>query len=482
VTPYELRDPDDARQWLLQGLWLARTVPANAETLSAALALALEIASSETPLPPVGFLADVGHIAFGTGPQETTSTIQEVPGLAAGVVREYEDYVLGRLYADLTLERATDALLRYQGRDRTRGLAFLVGQLCQRAGIRGAILGPAAIKRLGEENPDELLVEGWESISTTGLVPHLTELYEQIIAAIRNAGDLLGPEDVFELEHGTALAEFGQRLALRQVLRAAADIQWLLPHQKPTQRAHHHQIATHIRDEDTYPVGGFASISSHGSMESLLHSQLIYMEPSQRPDLFDIKFVRDELLYYSRDENLFLRRRQTFVFALSHDMVHARYKDVALPFQRIIMVLALLYSAVQRLIDWLADDHLVFEFLFLDTDDHWLENEKSLVEMLLREQIANGTVVVQRAGEGQLTERCDQRAQRSLCHCLTVSTGGLVVPTELAGTASLVVDGPVPALLVNLEPRELPAWDTARDGWAMVLQSLLEDWVSAAVR
>ena len=31
---------------------------------------------------------------------------------------------------------------------------------------------------------------------------------------------------------------------------------------------------------------------------------------AERPDLFDIKFLRDELLYYARDENRFLRRRQ----------------------------------------------------------------------------------------------------------------------------------------------------------------------------
>ena len=60
---------------------------------------------------------------------------------------------------------------------------------------------------------------------------------------------------------------------------------------------------TRALDEDTYPVGGFTSISTRGSIESLLHSQLAYMETDERPDLFDIKFLRDELLYYARDEN-----------------------------------------------------------------------------------------------------------------------------------------------------------------------------------
>ena len=57
-------------------------------------------------------------------------------------------------------------------------------------------------------------------------------------------------------------------------------------------------MPTRVLDEDQYPVGGYTSISTRGSIESLLHSQLAYMEP-ESPDLFDMKFVRDELFYYS---------------------------------------------------------------------------------------------------------------------------------------------------------------------------------------
>ena len=156
---------------------------------------------------------------------------------------------------------------------------------------------------------------------------------------------MLGPEDVFELEHGTALAAFGQRVALRQVLRAAAEFEADLPRAPAAPPARRQEVPTRVLDEDTYPVGGFSSISTRGSVESLLHSQLAYMEPDDRPDLFDIKFLRDELLYYSRDENQFLRRRRTFVFALYPDLCHARFKDAELPCQRIVLLLALLVAA-----------------------------------------------------------------------------------------------------------------------------------------
>ena len=54
-----------------------------------------------------------------------------------------------------------------------------------------------------------------------------------------------------------------------------------------------------------------------------------------------MKFVRDELFYYSRDENQFLRRRRAFVFVLFPDLVAARFKDPELPYQRIVMLQSL---------------------------------------------------------------------------------------------------------------------------------------------
>src|ERR1700676_2724717 len=92
------------------------------------------------------------------------------------------------------------------------------------------------------------------------------------------------------------------------------------------------------------------------------------MEPPgsvERPDLFDVKFLRDELLYYSRDENQFLRRRRTFVFVLYSDLTAARFKDADLPYQRGVLLLALLTTALRRLTEWLSADALAFEVLFV---------------------------------------------------------------------------------------------------------------------
>ena len=103
---------------------------------------------------------------------------------------------------------------------------------------------------------------------------------------------------------------------------------------------------------------------------------------TKRPDLFDIKFVRDELFYYSRDENQFLRRRRAFVFVLFPDLIAARFKDPELPHQRIVMLQSAILALVRRLTEWLSTDAIRFEVLFVqDGEKKPLAGEATLTRI-----------------------------------------------------------------------------------------------------
>jgi hypothetical protein len=481
MSAIELRDLDAARQFLVQGLWLQRTVVPTAATVKPALTWALEVAASGQPLPPIGFVADLGHVAFGLDrdarPGRDTLA---VPGLPSARMREYEDHVLGKVYADWTFERAGDALRRYSDpTDRVRGLAYVVKQFRERAGFAGVELSPGVIKSLIEDKEDDTLARGWESLSRDGLMPLLEQLYKSLIDSARRTAEVLGVEDVIALEQGTALADLGQYVAHRQVLQAALRLEAGLPRQKVKPLAGRQEVPTRVLDEDTYPVGGFASISTKGSVESMLHSQLAFMEREQRPDLFDLKYLRDELYYYSRDENQFLRRRRTFLFALGGDLTRARFKDAELPWQRIVLVLALLLTAVRKLSEWLNTDALRFEFLLpADGENEPLGHERELLEMLLREQIANGTVVIEMLPAAQkLEEVCARRARRSLCHCLWVATWDRAIEAEDTVVERLVVDEARPSLGLGERPADVIEADDALECWTLTLERLLQVWV-----
>jgi hypothetical protein len=474
----ELRDLDLARRFLVEGLWLQRVVPPAPQYVKVALEWAVEVASAGQPLPPIGFVADVGHAALGT-PRAAGAEFPDVPHMPAGLARTYEDHVLGKLFNDWTFERAADAIRRYHGRDRARALAFLLQQFRERAEFDGAHLSPAIIKGLLERTPDDVLAEGWDSLSREGVLPILPTMYESLVAAARRTAEVLAPEDIFELEHGTALAEMGERVALRQVLQAAARLEADLPRLRIRPQLRRREVPTRILDEDTYPVGGFSSIANRGSIESLLHSQLAYMETDERPDLFDIKYLRDELLYYARDENQFLRRRRTFVFALYPDLVHARFKDADIPWQRGVLLFGLLVVAVRKLSEWLSEDALRFEFVWVsDNDTDGLAPERTLMQTVLREPLANGTVVMTRVSSLQIANFCAERARRSLCHCLLVSAGEPKVVAEDVLVSRVQVAGSRPALAMpDEEALTTVSADTALDSWSRALERLLEQWV-----
>src|SRR4051812_30851430 len=116
MSIHELRDSGDALRFLRQSLWLERTLIPQPAGVAVTLGWALELASAGEPLPPLGFLADVGRMALGA--EALAGSRAALPGWPQGLLRTYEDCVLGKLAVDARFERGADALRRYQGRDR----------------------------------------------------------------------------------------------------------------------------------------------------------------------------------------------------------------------------------------------------------------------------------------------------------------------------------------------------------------------------
>jgi hypothetical protein len=477
MSRFAIRGSDEARRFLLQGLWWQRVLPPRPGRVRAVLEWALEMVSAGKDLPPIGFLADLGHIALGHG--QDAASAGELPSfLPINLLRTYEDHVLGKFYADWTFSRASDALRHYKGRDQARGLAFVFEQVAECSGFQGVRLSPGVLKSLLEMPPEEVHSQGWESLSHGELHEALIPQYEMLIDAARRTAEVLGPEDVSQLERGTALKPEGEQLAERQVLCAAQLLEASLPRHRLRPRLERGEVHTRMLDEDTYPVGGFASLATRGSIESLLHSQLAYMENEQRPDLFDIKFLRDELLYYARDENQFLRRRRTFVFVLYPDLDQTRFKDRGLDYQRGVLLLALLYVIVRRLTSWLSTDALSFRFLFVvQGENDPLQAERDLLASLLMEEIASGLVQLAMEPENNLAGLCENWARRSLCHALLIDVRPRELNTSETRIHRLQINGPRPAL-GNADSEPIVAQsEEPLESWSNVLLEILQCWI-----
>jgi hypothetical protein len=483
VKIHVIRDSAEARQFLVQGLWWQRVMPPSAASVRMLLGWAKELASGGQPLPPPGFIADLGHVAFGEDwdNKQNRESGAIVPHLPINLIRTYEDHVLGKIYADWTFGRASDALRHYaKGREQARGLAYLLGAFRDRARYDGVEMSLGVINTLLEVPPEELLSEGYESLRTEGPHDLLPHLYESLIQAARRTAEVLGPEDIFDLERKAALEELGQRLAHRQVLRAGNLLEATLPKHKIKPLARRMEVPTRIHDEDMYPVGGFTSLSNRGSIESLLHSQLAYMEPTRGddPDLFDTMFLMDELLYYSRDDNQFMRRRRTLVIALSPDLAETRFKDTDLPYQRGVMLFGLLFTLVRKLTEWLTTDALEFHFLFLgEGEKDPLAAERHLLEKLFFDEIAHGVVILERMALKKLPRQAEEWSRRSMVHLLLCGVKPPQVEARDVAITRLAVNAARPSLGDAGNDPAVVDGEDASDSWAACLQQILGRWV-----
>jgi len=479
----ELPDTAAARRFVAEGLWFQRAVRPTAATVRPVLEWAMEIANEGRPLPPIGFIADVAHVALVADADHRPKDSIAVPGWPPALVRRYEDHVLGRLYADRGFERAADAVRMLTGPERVRGVAFLVDRVRERAGVVGVHLPVAVLRSLLAAGADEVLSRAWDDLTRDGPSKLTLDLLDALAAAGLRFSDLLERRDVTALEDRTALGAEGQRVAKDQIERETAELLTPLDGRRVRPLPGRRQVPTRVLDEDQYPVGGYTSISPRGPVESLLHSQLAYMEDGPGPDLFDVKFARDELFYYSRDENQFLRRRRAFVFVLLPDLAtsplhSARFKDPDLPVQRIVLILSVLVAVVTKLTEWMGDDAIRFEVLFVqDAGRTPLAEEAALCELLLRTDIARGVAVVRPvADQAEAGRALAELARNWQVHALVVGTKNPALVVESAVVNGLVVNGPSPMLRADDAAVPLEATEP-REQWAEVVRRVLELWV-----
>ena len=422
----EIRDPEEARRWLASGLTLMRLAPVSAADVEEVMPWIGHTLSEIGSLPPIGVVADLGRLLFGAPLEWKPLPTTDVRLRAA--IRAYEDEVLGRLATDRHLQEATDAALRLEPVWR----AAAVSLLCQRfiARVRypaATAMSPAALRRLAQRPAAEVLDEGLAALSQGDLVDELARGYEELARSARQVRTLLGDAEVFALENLAALSSMAQRLAIEQMAAAAEALEATVPHRIPRSRTPRGATPTALDDETAYPIGGFSSMSTSGSLENLVTSELIYMEsdaevedlparsdawvrraepgPSRIPiqaggdaagragghavrsnegrspsqvddaalpphphgqvDLFDLRYVEGELLYYTRDEAIFVRSHRVVTFILPTELVDARVKDPALEWQRLILVLGLILCVARRLSDWLSDEALLIRVVFL---------------------------------------------------------------------------------------------------------------------
>jgi vWA domain found in the FtsH ternary systems/N-terminal helical region fused to the FtsH ternary system vWA domain len=470
---------EEAADWVAGGLCLARLVAPGADAATRAGPWILATMGERLDLPPVGVVADIGALLFSGSldPLRATSAASAAgiddPALATAI-RRYEDTVLGRLAADPRLVSAGFAVARLPERMHAQAVGILVAGLLLRLELdAGVEVPPGVVRSLTERTPRLTGQRGFTALrEDAALRERLTEGYSALVRAAQRSRDLLGDADLFALENLTVLGSMTQRMAVADVWRAQEVIHAAVPRRVPRRRRKEGVAASRLEEESVYPVGGFSSVSTSGSLENLVTSELIYMDPpvakgamtdgSAAIDLFDMRYVEGELLYYTRDEGIFVRQRRLVILAIDPDLVRARIKDPGLPWQRIVLALAILLVVIKKLVELLGDEALAVRVVFLGEDPLALEDEKSLAELLLREWTELGLVEVVTSTWAEVEELAATAARRALVQVVRITTTPGKVPRPLD---------------VRVSSTEFPIGAATLDDWSRATTDLLSSLV-----
>lgn len=208
--------------------------------------------------------------------------------------------------------------------------------------------------------------------------------------------EAIRPGDRFELEHLNAL----NREYLRVKVRHLIDVRESMPVLDPRDldlKEEVSDVESLFMDQSRYPTGGFSEVTTRGSFENMVLSELIYMgrgaeiediptDPKQRAmDLFDLRFVENELLYYLRDSGQLQRKRRTLHLAIDmREPLNIKYPEH--PYQLETLVMGMVLALERDLGVLFANDAVNYNILLVarieDATDAFPEHVTKLKEVL----------------------------------------------------------------------------------------------------
>lgn len=375
--------------------------------------------------PPLGLVIDLGRLLRGGRPTPSAQFQPDDPALRAALI-DYEEHLLGRLTGAARLTEARDAMLRHPSHA-AECVAIFVEALLDRLGISWPSRSVAALRRVLRIPVEQIRDAGLQGLAQQpSLSTCLAQQYRQIAAAARRTTSLIGAAEVAVMENIHVLRGAGQRFALGQMIAVAGELSAGLPKRVPRRMSQAGVSDSALQTQSTYPIGGYGALTTTGGLESLVSSELMYMDRVPTGvDLFALRWASAELLKYTRDESVFIRQRRIIVLLLSPDLRAARLKTRGWPCQRLMAICAWVVAAVTAWIGWFdaTDLQIRIEAVQSDSEGSGLEDELQLLRLALRAPIAAGTVVFGTASLAHISESIDTLATTAQVDVIQISNG-----------------------------------------------------------
>ncbi len=405
---------------------------------------------------------------------------QDVGPELSTALRGYEDHLLARLVSDRRWLHLQEAWLAAPATARPAAAGLLVERLMRHLRVpQSGSSSQAAVRRIASRSPQEVVDEGLvELTADPELVARISAQLTQLAKAARRERTLLSDADVFLLQNVTTLEGLGPRVAMAQLADAAQALEEYVPVRMKATSQGAGDAPTALEEESALPVGGWSSLTNSGSPESMVTSELVYMEDGDRPDLFDVRFVEGELLYYARDESVALRKRRTLTVVLDASLDSARLIDDGEKHQRLVWSLAAVTAVVRRLSTWLSHEALTFELVFIrGKSRHPLVAEQAVVALLLREWQERGRLQLSEDDSLDAVIERVSADQGPRADVVVMTAAEVVVPPSRLRRVAVVRADLAPQLQLGTQATTFTTSPAARQ-WGELTKALLSALLS----
>ncbi|MBI3722533.1 hypothetical protein HY251_01040 [bacterium] len=335
----------------------------------------------------------------------------------------YENRFLNMLLRDASVQRACEAIAKDPSRDElvSRAIAVALAALLE-ADEDEAMprINPVLLRELaprGHVEPEQES-QRWEEIAGRER-SHLLLLAHSLDQILARASDrpVFGADDLAEFEHWSAYRRAAQRLMGRRIAARAASLPPFDPRRARVREDADQE--TELPDAGYYPEGGFSELANRGSLENLVPSELIYLgedafEAKGAPDLFAVRYLEREALFYKRDSGQLQRVRRTVHVAIAPEQ-GLRLKLPWHPDSLAVVLYGLFVRLALDLDRVFPRDALRVE-LHLVADgtvaQERAREDQELLRVLLRHEVARGSAAVSVASPGFDLRALGERARR----------------------------------------------------------------------
>lgn len=133
-------------------------------------------------------------------------------------------------------------------------------------------------------------------------------------------------DDIFEIGHPGLFNRPADRLFFRRMTRAMKGMTFWT-RSVFTLKEESAWVVAKYGEPQTLPLGGYEELTNKGNLSSLVPSELAYIDESMQFDLFDYKYIENQLIYFKRDSGAVFRIRRDVVvkITLSEFFEHERH-------------------------------------------------------------------------------------------------------------------------------------------------------------